>query len=214
MAGFSLLLMLVAAAIARADDILVYQDGALASQWQDWSWSSTISYAATDIAEGSSSISVTSQAWSALSLYYPTPFGSYAGLEFDIAVSACRHGLCGTADANLGMIGRATGHLYPAYRRHQQRELGVHSALCVQHAGHGGRLHARSAQLRECPSEQPALSKCSSHVFGECLADTLSKGTGAWDRITFQAGGNGASVSKGKICGPRRNSCIPLPVPP
>ena len=148
MAGFSLLLMLVAAAVARADDILVYQDGALASQWQDWSWSSTISYAATDIAEGSSSISVTSQAWSALSLYYPTPFGSYAGLEFDIAVSACWHGLCGTADASRGMIGRATGHLDPAYGRHQQRELGVHSALRVQHGGHSGRLHARSAQLQ------------------------------------------------------------------
>lgn len=87
MAGLLLLFALVAVAVVRADDILVYQDGALASQWQDWSWGSTISYDATDIAEGSSSISITSQAYSALSLYYPTPFGNFAGLEFDIAVS-------------------------------------------------------------------------------------------------------------------------------
>lgn len=79
-------LLAVACSLAKAD-IAVYTDGALDSPWQDWSWSSTIDYGATDIFEGSSSISVTSEAYSALSLYNPTPFPTAAGLEFDVAVS-------------------------------------------------------------------------------------------------------------------------------
>lgn len=73
----------------RADEI-VYADGdtAISSTWQDWSWGSTINYDATDITEGTSSISVNSTAYSALSLY-DTATGSlgttYAGLKFDIA---------------------------------------------------------------------------------------------------------------------------------
>lgn len=71
------------------DDLNVYIDTTLASGWENWSWSSTIDFAATDIISGSSgtSISVTSDAWSALSLYNPTSFKTYAGLKFDIAVS-------------------------------------------------------------------------------------------------------------------------------
>ena len=112
MAILSLLLALVATAVVRADDILIYQDSALASQWQDWSWGSTISYAATDLAEGSSSISVTSQAWSALSLYYPTPFPTYAGLEFDIAVSLLfAWTISAVAHYRCSPSGSTTGHL-------------------------------------------------------------------------------------------------------
>ena len=96
MAILSLLLALVATAVVRADDILIYQDSALASQWQDWSWGSTINYDATDLAEGSSSISVTSTAYSALSLYNPTPFPNYAGLAFDISVGRLTHLRCAT----------------------------------------------------------------------------------------------------------------------
>lgn len=71
------------------DDLNVYVDTSLATGWENWSWSSTIDFAATDIISGSSgtSISVTSDAWSALSLYNPTSFKTYAGLKFDIAVS-------------------------------------------------------------------------------------------------------------------------------
>ena len=79
----------VAAAAVRVAlaDLTVYQDGALASGWEDWSWSSTINYAATDLFEGSSSISITSEAWAAFSPKLEGTFPSYAGLRFDIAVS-------------------------------------------------------------------------------------------------------------------------------
>ncbi len=73
-----------------ADDLTIYTDDSLASGWENWSWSSDVDFAATDIVSGSSgsSISVTSMDWAALSLYYgPAPFKSYAGLRFDISVS-------------------------------------------------------------------------------------------------------------------------------
>lgn len=70
-----------------AADEVIYADGTISSSWQDWSWGSTINYAATDLFEGTSSISVTNEAWSALSVYDTSVFaGSFAGLEFDIAV--------------------------------------------------------------------------------------------------------------------------------
>lgn len=82
----------LAATISKvaADDLNIYIDDSLASGWENWSWSSDINFAATDIVSGSSgsSISVTSSEWAALSLYYrPSPFKTYAGLKFDIAVS-------------------------------------------------------------------------------------------------------------------------------
>lgn len=79
-------LAIAAARLARAD-LPVYTDGALAAGWEDWSWSSTINYDATDIFEGTSSISVTSDAWAALSLKLEGTFPQYAGLRFDIAAS-------------------------------------------------------------------------------------------------------------------------------
>ncbi|KAF7365841.1 Endoglucanase A [Mycena venus] len=68
-----------------ADDITVYTDTALAAGWENWSWSSDIDFAATDIFEGSSSISVNSEAWSALSVKLEGTFPNYQGLRFDIA---------------------------------------------------------------------------------------------------------------------------------
>jgi hypothetical protein len=85
----SLLLRLaLLAAWVLADDIAVYTDGALAAGWENWSWSSDINFAATDVLEGSSSISVNSQAWSALSVKLEGTFPNYQGLRFDIAVRA------------------------------------------------------------------------------------------------------------------------------
>ncbi|KAJ7829881.1 glycoside hydrolase family 44-domain-containing protein [Mycena olivaceomarginata] len=68
-----------------ADDITVYNDAALAAGWENWSWSSDIDFAATDVFEGSSSISVNSEAWSALSVKLEGTFPNYQGLRFDIA---------------------------------------------------------------------------------------------------------------------------------
>lgn len=73
--------------LARADKDL-YVDGALASGWENWSWSTDINFAATDLFEGTSSLSATSQAWAALSLKLEGTFGSYVGLKFDIAADA------------------------------------------------------------------------------------------------------------------------------
>lgn len=70
-------------------DLPIYTDNALASGWENWSWSSTIDFAATDEISGSSgtSISVNSSAWAALSVKLEGTFPNYAGLRFDIAVS-------------------------------------------------------------------------------------------------------------------------------
>jgi hypothetical protein len=72
--------------VAALDDRAIYTDGALASGWENWSWSSTIDFAATDLAEGTSSISAKSDAWAALSFKLEGTFPEYAGLKFDIAV--------------------------------------------------------------------------------------------------------------------------------
>ncbi|KAF5358065.1 hypothetical protein D9756_001355 [Leucocoprinus leucothites] len=84
-----LVAFVLAAAITRVAgaDIDVYTDANLSTGWQNWSWSSTIDFAATDVVSGSSgsSISVTSDAWAALSLYNPDNFKAYAGLKFDVA---------------------------------------------------------------------------------------------------------------------------------
>ena len=82
----SLAIIAAAAAIARADEY-IYLDTALSTTWQDWSWGSTISYAASNVPTSGSSISITSNAWSAFSLKDTATFGNYAGLKFDIAVS-------------------------------------------------------------------------------------------------------------------------------
>ncbi|KAI0790933.1 glycoside hydrolase family 44-domain-containing protein [Abortiporus biennis] len=81
----SLAILFLTTTIAKADQI-IYSDDSLSNGWQDWSWGSTLNYQATNIAEGTTSLSVNSTAWAAVSLYTPTPFGSsFAGLRFDIS---------------------------------------------------------------------------------------------------------------------------------
>ncbi|KAF9269904.1 hypothetical protein L218DRAFT_1071416 [Marasmius fiardii PR-910] len=76
--------LLAALQLAKAD-LSIYDDANLATGWENWSWGSTIDFAATDVFEGTSSISVTSDAWSALSVKLEGTFPQYAGLRFDIA---------------------------------------------------------------------------------------------------------------------------------
>ncbi|KAJ7231376.1 glycoside hydrolase family 44-domain-containing protein [Mycena rebaudengoi] len=58
---------------------------ALRAGWENWSWGSDLDFAATDLFEGTSSISVNSQPYSALSLKLDGTFPNYQGLRFDIA---------------------------------------------------------------------------------------------------------------------------------
>ncbi|KAJ7085167.1 glycoside hydrolase family 44-domain-containing protein [Mycena belliarum] len=82
----SLILQLaLLATCALADDITVYSDAALAAGWENWSWGSVIDFAATDLFEGTSSTSVNSTAYSALSVKLEGTFPNYQGLKFDIA---------------------------------------------------------------------------------------------------------------------------------
>lgn len=76
----------VLGAVNALSDLPIFTDGALASGWEDWSWGSTINYAATDLFEGESSISVNSTQYSAFSVKLEGTFPGYAGLRFDIAV--------------------------------------------------------------------------------------------------------------------------------
>lgn len=77
--------------LAKAlDNLAVYTDNALASGWENWSWSTEVDFTASDIVAGSSgtSISAKSEPWAALSLKLSQgTFVDYAGLRFDIAVS-------------------------------------------------------------------------------------------------------------------------------
>lgn len=82
-----LLVPVVATLVAHADQN-IFQDGAgtLSGGWENWSWSSDINFAATDLAEGTSSILVNSTSYGAFSVKDEVIFGtSYAGLQFDIA---------------------------------------------------------------------------------------------------------------------------------
>ncbi|KAF8197464.1 glycoside hydrolase family 44-domain-containing protein [Pholiota molesta] len=138
-------------------DIAIYTDAALASGWENWSWSSDINFAATDEFAGTSgsSISVNSSAYAALSVKLEGTFPSEAGLRFDIA---------GT-----------------------QPDV----TILVQSTGDGD----QSASI--------PLSAISTTVVDGTFSSLLINfsdlpGTGGllgndtWDRITFQAGGNGA----------------------
>lgn len=80
------LFYLILTALYVSGDEAVYTDGSISSTWQDWSWGSTIDYAATDLKVGASSISVNSTAYSALSLFDTSVFSNFAGLKFDVAV--------------------------------------------------------------------------------------------------------------------------------
>ncbi|KAJ3573779.1 hypothetical protein NP233_g2216 [Leucocoprinus birnbaumii] len=150
----------LAATIAKVagTDISVYTDSGLSSGWENWSWSSTIDFAATDLYSGSSgsSISVTSDAWAALSLYNSATFKGYAGLKFDIA--------------------------------------GDQPDISIQIQSQADSVNGPSIPLS-------SISKTvTSNAFTSVLIDFSNlPGTGAplgdgnWDRITIQAGGNGAT---------------------
>ncbi|KAG8986134.1 hypothetical protein FRB90_004197, partial [Tulasnella sp. 427] len=80
----ALFIPLALAWVASAD-IDVYVDGALSSGWENWSWSTTLNTAATDLYKGLSSMSVTTDAWGALSLKQEGYFNTTAGFSFDFA---------------------------------------------------------------------------------------------------------------------------------
>ena len=73
-------------AICVGADEVIYADKSLSSSWQDQSWGSTIVYNATDIKEGSTSISVNSAANAGLSFHGASIISNFAGLSFDLAV--------------------------------------------------------------------------------------------------------------------------------
>jgi len=79
----------IRAARGATEDLSIYTDNNLAQGWENWSWSSDINFAATDLFSGASgsSISVNSSQWAALSVKLEGTFPDYAGLRFDIAVS-------------------------------------------------------------------------------------------------------------------------------
>ncbi|KAJ6466122.1 glycoside hydrolase family 44-domain-containing protein [Mycena vitilis] len=151
----SLLLQLgLLATWVLADDITVYSDAALAAGWENWSWSSTIDFAATDLFEGSSSISVNSTAYSALSVKLEGTFPDYQGLKFDIAGDQ--------PDLTITVSSSVDGTTSPNI---------LLSSLSTNVTG--GAFTSLLIDFRNLPGSGAAL------------------GNGTWDRITWQAGGNG-----------------------
>ncbi|KAL0576292.1 hypothetical protein V5O48_005701 [Marasmius crinis-equi] len=138
-------------------DETIFVDNALSSTWQDWSWGSTISYTATDVKEGTTSISVTSDAWSALSFYDTSIFGgNFAGLKFDLAGS--------NPDISISLTDTATDTSSPSVPL---------SAFGLT----------------------PSTSSFTTYLldFNSLPPNGGTIGNGQWNRITFQAGANGAT---------------------
>ena len=87
-------------AVARAEQY-IYLDDSLSSGWENWSWSTVISFAATDGPGSGSgtSLSVKGDPWAALSFKESTgSFGNFAGFKFDIAVCLVFAPPCREAD--------------------------------------------------------------------------------------------------------------------
>ncbi|KAG6850170.1 hypothetical protein H0H93_016850, partial [Arthromyces matolae] len=142
--------------LVKADDLTIYSDGSLASGWENWSWSSTIDFAATDLFEGTSSISVTSSAWAALSVKLEGTFPSYAGLRFDIAGD--------NPDISIYIQSTTDNDQSPTI------PLSAFGATVT------------SAGFTSLLIDFSALPGIGSPL-----------GNDSWDRITFQAGANGAT---------------------
>ncbi|KAG8917515.1 hypothetical protein FRC01_002399 [Tulasnella sp. 417] len=142
-------------ALAASADLDVYVDGALSSGWQNWSWGTTINFAATDLFSGLSSLSATSDAWSALSLMNPSGYSTYAGFQFDFAgdPSALQLYFQGTTDS------------------------------------------AQSAYIPLTAFTGLSSTKLTTVVvnFSALPATGAALGSGAWDRLNFQALANGAT---------------------
>ncbi|GLB36669.1 putative glycoside hydrolase family 44 [Lyophyllum shimeji] len=145
----------VVPAFVRADDLPIYTDGALASGWENWSWGSTIDFAATDLFEGTSSASVNSTAWAALSVKLEGTFPTYAGLKFDIAGAQ------------------------PDVQIFVQSSTDNSQSPTIPLSAFGKTITANS--FTSLLIDFSALPGTGSPL-----------GNGTWDRITFQAGANGA----------------------
>ncbi|KAG6874169.1 hypothetical protein C0995_005587 [Termitomyces sp. Mi166 len=149
----------------KADDLNIYTDGALASGWEDWSWSSVLDYAATDLFEGTSSISVTSDAWAALSVKLEGTFPSFAGLRFDIAFAMLT--------------------LYPK---------GANPDISISIESTTDDAQSPTIPLSAFQQTITADGFTSLLMDFSALPGIGSPlGTDSWDRITFQAGANGAT---------------------
>ncbi|KAG6901408.1 hypothetical protein C0995_012298 [Termitomyces sp. Mi166 len=166
-----------------ADDLNIYTDDALASGWENWSWSSTLDFAATDLFEGTSSISVTSDAWAALSVKLEGTFPSFAGLRFDIAIATLALNLYpkgANPDVSIyiqSTTDNAQSPTIPLSAFDQTITADGFTSLLIDFSalpGTGGPLITRSEGL----------------ITYEFMA---MQGTDSWDRITFQAGANGAT---------------------
>ncbi|TFK42363.1 glycoside hydrolase family 44-domain-containing protein [Crucibulum laeve] len=160
LAGFSWLkaaaFTTIAAVFVNAlDDLTIYSDSALAQGWENWSWSSTIDFAATDLFSGSSSISVNSSQYAALSVKLEGTFPGYAGMRFDIA----------GAQPDIQIFFQSTTD------NSQSPNIA---------------LSAISKTVS--PTEFSSLLI----DFNSLPGSGAQLGNGTWDRITIQAGGNGA----------------------
>ncbi|XP_006457913.1 hypothetical protein AGABI2DRAFT_64785 [Agaricus bisporus var. bisporus H97] len=156
-----LLAFVLAAAISKvaADDLSIYTDNNVNNGWENWSWSSTIDFAATDLIAGSSgsSISVTSEQFAALSLHYnAAPIKGFEGLQFDIAGDQ--------PDISISIESVADGVISPSMALSSiSKSITSDSFTTVL------------INFNDLPGN------------GGTLADQN------WDRISFQAGNNGAT---------------------
>ncbi|KIK54434.1 glycoside hydrolase family 44 protein [Collybiopsis luxurians FD-317 M1] len=82
----ALLLLSLGVLVTSDDTIYAPGTGALASGWENWSWSSTFDFASTAGPGGVESILVNTTSYGALSAFAETAFdNNYAGLRFDIS---------------------------------------------------------------------------------------------------------------------------------
>ncbi|KAG8960613.1 hypothetical protein FRC05_006721 [Tulasnella sp. 425] len=140
---------------AVSADLDVYVDGALASGWENWSWSTTFNFAATDLYEGTSSISATSDAWAAASFKLEGLFNTYAGFRFDIACDP--------------------------------------STLQLYFQGTTDNSQSANIPLSAIPGITSTKFTTVTIDFNAVPPSGAPLGSGAWDRINFQALANGAT---------------------
>ncbi|KAH9483879.1 Endoglucanase A [Psilocybe cubensis] len=139
------------------EDLAIYTDNALVQGWENWSWSSDINFAATDLFSGSSgsSISVNSSQYAALSVKLEGTFPDYAGLRFDIA----------GVQPDLTIVVQSTTD------NSQSPNIALSS---ISKTIVDGQFSSLLIDFNNLPGSGAQL------------------GAGTWDRLTFQAGGNGA----------------------
>jgi len=160
------------------EDLSIYLDNALSSGWENWSWSSDVNFAATDLISGTSgsSISVNSGQYAALSVKLEGTFPDYAGLRFDIAGAQ--------PDLTITIQSTADNSQSPNIL------LSDISKTVVD-----GAFSSLLADFNALPGSGTQLVRCLV-AFARSKLTSLLQGNGTWDRITFQAGGNGAVVGQ------------------